>query len=105
MKNAVFWDVMLLAVVRIDVSEERISSIIRVKRISELGTMLALARNRRILKNRIVGVSYKHTSVANYCYRSLLADSFNPDDGGYTFLRNASSYKNHTALHPEDGIL
>jgi hypothetical protein len=30
-----------MALVRIDISEERITSIIRVKRISEVGTMLA----------------------------------------------------------------
>jgi hypothetical protein len=39
MKNAVFWDV---ALVRTDVSEERIVSIIRVTRICELGTTLAV---------------------------------------------------------------
>jgi hypothetical protein len=34
-----------LALVRTDVSEESIASIIRVKRISELGTMLAVTSN------------------------------------------------------------
>jgi hypothetical protein len=33
-----------MALVKTDVSEERIASIIRVKRLSELGTMLAVAR-------------------------------------------------------------
>jgi hypothetical protein len=37
MKNIVFWDVMHVVVARTDVSEERIASIIRVERISELG--------------------------------------------------------------------
>jgi hypothetical protein len=41
MKNAVFWDDMHVAFVRPDVSEELISSIIRVKRIDEVGTTLA----------------------------------------------------------------
>jgi hypothetical protein len=44
MKNAVFWDVTPVALVRTDVSEERIASIIKVKRISKLG-MLALTSN------------------------------------------------------------
>jgi hypothetical protein len=42
MKNAVFWDVRGVALVRTDVSEERIGSIIRVKRSSEIGTKLAV---------------------------------------------------------------
>jgi hypothetical protein len=33
MKNAVFWDVLNVALVKTDVSEERIASIIRVTRI------------------------------------------------------------------------
>jgi hypothetical protein len=41
-KNAVFWDVMLCGSYITDVSEERINLIIRVKRISELGTTLAV---------------------------------------------------------------
>jgi hypothetical protein len=36
---------------------------------------------------------------------SQRADSFHPDDGGDKFLRNVSSYKNHTVHIPEDGIL
>jgi hypothetical protein len=42
MKNAVFWDVTLVALVRTDVSEERSTSIIRATEIGELGTPLAL---------------------------------------------------------------
>jgi hypothetical protein len=42
MKNAVFWDV---ALVTIDVSEDRIAFIIRVNRNSELGTTLAVTSN------------------------------------------------------------
>jgi hypothetical protein len=37
-----------MALVRTDVSEERIASIIRVTRIGELGTTLAVTSNRRI---------------------------------------------------------
>jgi hypothetical protein len=56
-----------VALVIIDVSEELSASIIRVTRIGELGTMLAVTINRL------------------------------PDDGGARFLLNVGSYKNHTA--------
>jgi hypothetical protein len=42
MKNAVFWDVTLVALVRKNASKERIASIIRVTRIGELGTLALL---------------------------------------------------------------
>jgi hypothetical protein len=48
LQNAAFWDIMPCAFVRTDVSEERISSIIRAKRISELGGALAITN---ILRN------------------------------------------------------
>jgi hypothetical protein len=38
MKNAVFWDIKPVALVRTDVSEERSASIIRGTRVGELGT-------------------------------------------------------------------
>jgi hypothetical protein len=53
-----------------DVSEEFIVSIIRVTRVGELGTTLAVISNRKLI---------------------------HPDDGGATFLRNSGSYKIHTA--------
>jgi hypothetical protein len=46
MKNDVFWDV-TARLVRTDVSEELSASIIRVTRIGELGTTLAVTSNRR----------------------------------------------------------
>jgi hypothetical protein len=39
MKNAILWDVTPLALIRTDVLEECIASIIRVKRIRKLGTL------------------------------------------------------------------
>jgi hypothetical protein len=60
MMNAVFWDVNSLALVRTDFLEERSASIIRVTRICELGTMLAVASNRRTLRRFLRNVgSYK----------------------------------------------
>jgi hypothetical protein len=41
-KNSVFWDLRHVAVVRTDVLKEYIASIIRVRRISELGTTSAM---------------------------------------------------------------
>jgi hypothetical protein len=49
MKNGVFWDVTSVAFVRTDVSEELSSFFIRVTRVGELETMLAVTSNRRTL--------------------------------------------------------
>jgi hypothetical protein len=58
-KNTVFWDVssgMLrrVARVRADGLEERIASIIKVTRIGELGTTLAVTSNRSIMRRDIM---------------------------------------------------
>jgi hypothetical protein len=50
MKNVVFWDVRPCGTVRTDVSEELSTSFIRVTRIGELGTTLAVTSNRRTLR-------------------------------------------------------
>jgi hypothetical protein len=71
-----------VALVRTDVLEELSSSTIRVKRIGELGTTLAVTSNRRAM----------HASVASYSF----TDSCHPDDEGAEFLRNVGSYKSHT---------
>jgi hypothetical protein len=44
-KNAVFWELRCVDLVRTDVSEERSASIIRVRRIDELGKTLAITRS------------------------------------------------------------
>jgi hypothetical protein len=49
MNNGVFWDVTPVTLVRTDVSEELSASFIRVTRIGELGTMLAVTSNRSTL--------------------------------------------------------
>jgi hypothetical protein len=46
-KNSVFWMLRHVALVRTDVSEELRAFIIRVTRIGELGTTLAVTGNRR----------------------------------------------------------
>jgi hypothetical protein len=61
--------------VRTDVSEELSASFIRVTRIGELGTMLAVTSN----------------------LRTLVTDSCHPDEGGAKFVRNVGSYKSHKA--------
>jgi hypothetical protein len=50
-----------VALVRADVSEELGSSVIRVTRIGEIGTTLAVTSNRRTL-----GISSQRASVASY---------------------------------------
>jgi hypothetical protein len=62
-----------VVLVRTDVSEELSASFIRVTRIGELGTTLAVTSNRRTLQKKY------------------------PDEGGPKFLRNVTSYKSHTA--------
>jgi hypothetical protein len=52
MKNGVFWDVTLCVSCRNDVSEELSASFIRVTRIGELGTTLAVTSNRYTLRRR-----------------------------------------------------
>jgi hypothetical protein len=64
-----------MALVRADISEERIYSIIRVARIGELGTALVV-------------------TVLQFITANVVPSS--PNDKGATFLRNASSYKTHT---------
>jgi hypothetical protein len=72
-----------VALVRTDVSEERIASIIRVTRIGELGTTLYFF------------------AACTDCYLRLtlfqFTDSCHPDDGDAKFLRDVGSYKSHTA--------
>jgi hypothetical protein len=60
-----------VALVRTDVSEEVSASFIRVTRIGELGTTLAVTSDRRMLQRNT--------------------------KGGVKFLRNVGSYKSHTA--------
>jgi hypothetical protein len=64
-----------VALVRTDVSEGFAASIIRMERISTLGTALAVTSNRSMLQK-------------------------DTDDGGNTFLQNVDSCKIHMALHP-----
>jgi hypothetical protein len=71
MKNAAFWDVSCVALVRTDILAERSASIIRVRRSGELGTLAVTSKQRT-----------KRICISNV---------------GATFLRNASSYKSHTA--------
>jgi hypothetical protein len=82
MPSSVMWR--HVAFVRTEVSEDRIASIIRVKRISELGVKLA--------------------ATSNWSTQQR-SDSCHPDNGGNTFVRNVGSYKTRTVPHPEDGIL
>jgi hypothetical protein len=70
-----------VTLVRTDVSEERIVSIIRVTRIDELGTTVGVTSSRRKLRRNIIFGCH-------------------PVDGGATFLRIVASYKSHTAYRP-----
>jgi hypothetical protein len=67
MKNAVFGMLRRVALVRTDVLEERSASIIRVTRIGELRTALAVTNNRRALgrntKYYYCGYSYFESNL------------------------------------------
>jgi hypothetical protein len=90
--------------VRTDVSEERITSIIRVRRIGVLGTALALSIEARceeirtmyyILLCTICYIVFLRSVLRLLVKRSYLAYCCHPDDGHDTFLRNFGSYKSH----------
>jgi hypothetical protein len=68
-----------VALVRTDVPEELSPSFIRVTRIVELGTTLAVTSNRCTLRMFL---------FHRFCH---------PDEGGANFLRNVGSYKSHRA--------
>jgi hypothetical protein len=70
----------LVALVRTDFSEELSASFIRVTRICELGTTLAVTSDR-------------HTLRRNTWY---FTDSCHRDEGGAKFLRNVGPSKNHS---------
>jgi hypothetical protein len=111
-----------VVVVRTDVSEERVASIIRLTRIGELGT-LAITGDRSTLN-----ISSQRASVASYSEKSVLTRVTRrniPDDGtshshrreflkSYAALtgwalqrkRNVSPVRNELGSYiPEDGIL
>jgi hypothetical protein len=73
MKNVVYWDVKLWLLLRTDVSEEPSASFIRVTRIGELGTTLAVTSNRRTL--RIITnkeILHNNTKFGNLIFQLLV---------------------------------
>jgi hypothetical protein len=79
--------------VRIDVSEERIASIIRVTRIGELGTTLALSSKRNNLRRNYTVLVLRLLVTATFFLTRRILSS---DDGGGKFFRSISSYMSHT---------
>jgi hypothetical protein len=75
-----------VALVRTDLSEELIASVIRVIRIGELRKMLAATNSRRTLRR----------NTKWYFFAACVTDSCHPDEGGAKFFRNVGSYKSHT---------
>jgi hypothetical protein len=64
MKNGVFWDVTPCDSLRTEVSQELSASFVRVTRLDELGTTLAVTSNRRTLRRNTK--SSQRASVARY---------------------------------------
>jgi hypothetical protein len=75
-----------VVIVRTDVLEEIITSIIRVTRISEIGTMLAVISNRSTLQSNIltfqktaffIATSVKISNLTlNFCWQPLLSNDY-----------------------------
>jgi hypothetical protein len=86
LKNAVFWDVTPCSSCKNRRFGKSIASIIRVERISELATTLAV---------RIKWSNLRIFSQSDVLLSRVV--SFYPEAGGYTFLRNGGSHKTYTA--------
>jgi hypothetical protein len=80
-----------VTLVRTDVSEELGASFIRVTRIGELGTTLAVTNNRRTFLRSVRRLLVTANVVPSF------TDSCHPDGGGAKFLLNVGSYNSHTA--------
>jgi hypothetical protein len=63
-----------VALVRTDVSEELITSFIRVARIGELGTTLAATRNRRKLRRNFLQEAHASTACYGDSFTFLFVD-------------------------------
>jgi hypothetical protein len=89
-----------VALVRTDVSEELSASFIRVRRIAELGTTLAVTSNRRTQRGDTKWYLVFLRSVRRLLVTASVIpssrDSCHSDEGGAKFLRNICSYKSHT---------
>jgi hypothetical protein len=70
-----------VTLVRTDIFEEHVTSIIRITRIGKLETILAVTSN-----------------------QSMLANSCHPGDGGDMFLLNVGFSTSHTCNMPENSI-
>jgi hypothetical protein len=81
-----------VALVRTDVSEEHSASFIRVTRLGEVGTTLAVTSNRRTLFLRSVR---RLLVTANVVPSSPILVT--QDEGGDNFPLIVGSYKSHTA--------
>jgi hypothetical protein len=83
-----------VTLVRADVSEELNTSIVRVRRIGELGTTIAVASNRRTLKKSTLRISSFHrvlpvrVPTKVLCFICLLYPNYIPtvDGGSYHYL-------------------
>jgi hypothetical protein len=95
MKNVVFWMLRSVALVRFDVSEERITSIIRVNRIRKLGKTLAISSNGNRLLQLLV------TSNAVPSFRILFTVMMEVLSSSETLLLTRAIRRNI----PEYGIL
>jgi hypothetical protein len=76
-----------VALIRTDVSEDRIASIFRVTEYEQV-------------QSETVRISRVVVYTRAYCFALYLLVLGHPEDGGDTILRNVDSYKSHTASSP-----
>jgi hypothetical protein len=87
-----------VALVRTDVSEELSASIIRVARIGELGTTLAVTNNRRTLRRHTKGIDL--VCLRSVC-RLLVTTSVVPSSLILVTLINEALSSSETSVHTE----
>jgi hypothetical protein len=83
-----------VALIKTDVSEDRIASIFRVNECEQVQSEILCS---------CIGGDSKNTVAAYtraYYFALYLLALVHPEDGGDTLLRNVGSYKSHTASSP-----
>jgi hypothetical protein len=78
-----------VALIRTDVSEDRIASIFRVNECEQVQSEIVSSCIPRV-------AAYTRA----YYFAMYLLALVHPEDGGETILRNVSSYKSHTVSYP-----
>jgi hypothetical protein len=88
-----------VALIRTDVSEDRIASIFRVNECEQVQSETVSSCTGGD-STRVEKYSRVAAYTRAYCFALYLLALVHPEDGGDTTLRNVGSYKSHTASSP-----